>query len=206
MPWTENALAETYSDVEPLIHRVTNAFSRRIGAVDPADLSGEAAIIFLECYDNWNPRIPFEKWLAWKLYRGLLSNARTIARHRIGRRLPPAGSTVRTFRVLDCIGADPDIAIDCGITEDRGWLNQIPDTRSQFDADDFLEGLSDDGRTVAELALYPPVPVIVAAEERWGADKPASLRNAIKEYLGDLGWSLVRIGESFREVAEVLVS
>lgn len=69
-----------------------------------------------------------------------------------------------------------------------------------------LEGLSEEGRQVAELALNPPPDVRLTARSGHGESMPLSMRHGIKRYLKDCGWNANRIRTAFNEIQQALIS
>ena len=83
----------------------------------------------------------------------------------------------------------------------------VPDRRS-FSLDDFLEGLSEDGRKVAGLALSLPFDLVLALRKgRGGRDRedPVRVREAIVGHLTDSGWSEERIRAAWTEISDALL-
>ena len=76
--------------------------------------------------------------------------------------------------------------------------------QTRFDLDRFASELSDDARTVAKLVCDPPTDIKLTAHAGYGLNSPTSIKKALIEFLGDLGWTARRIGESFREIGEAL--
>lgn len=68
---------------------------------------------------------------------------------------------------------------------------------------EFLDGLSEDARTVAKLITEEPFELSLAIAER---GKPTRTRvlSAVREVLRELGWSTGRISQSFEEIREAL--
>ena len=189
MTWQDRACAETWADVEKLLCSIARDFQHRSGA-DLDDLISEVKITFMKAYyGGYNEASRFTSWVGFKATRDLQSRARDIARYNA--RFPMCH--------LDFTIDDAD-DVRTGMPTWDSISRPEPPT---FDETVF-DSLSDDGRHVAGLALRPPLPVILTAEQRHGRDNGYSLRLAIKEYLGDLGWTMARIGEAFQEVASVL--
>ena len=67
---------------------------------------------------------------------------------------------------------------------------------------DLLDDLHEDARLVAKLVIDTPAEIAWIYERKGG--QPRNLRSTIRDYLADLGWTTVRIAESFREVARAL--
>lgn len=76
-----------------------------------------------------------------------------------------------------------------------------------FDVEEFLRGLSDDARLVAEVALTAPLDLrLVHSQQGRRADstEPRGARRALFQLLRELGWNMRRIAASFREIREAL--
>jgi hypothetical protein len=67
---------------------------------------------------------------------------------------------------------------------------------------DLLDELGEDARLVASLVIDTPADIAWIYERKGGQAR--NLRSTIRDYLADLGWSTMRIAESFREVARAL--
>lgn len=67
---------------------------------------------------------------------------------------------------------------------------------------DLLDELNEDARLVASLVIDTPAEIAWIYERKGGQAR--NLRSTIRDYLADLGWTTVRIAESFREVARAL--
>lgn len=88
----------------------------------------------------------------------------------------------------------PRSAVELGTLADR-----------RFDMVEFLDELSDDARTVVRLLFVGNRDVALAEIQRGGLKpKPHQTRNAIREYLRDVGWGAGRILESFQEIRKAL--
>lgn len=68
---------------------------------------------------------------------------------------------------------------------------------------EFLEGLSDDAQQVVLLVFDQPIEVSVSLAQM-GGESPVNVRSAVREFLGDLGWTAGRIASTFREIKEAL--
>ncbi len=64
------AFADTYDDVADRIKMICKAFARKYGS-ELSEVEGEANKIFVECYHNCKPDLPFINWLMYKLKRQL---------------------------------------------------------------------------------------------------------------------------------------
>lgn len=79
----------------------------------------------------------------------------------------------------------------------------VPDRRRASVAE-VLEEVTRDARLAALAVLEPPLDVKINARTCGGGEGSVpSLRMALKEYLGDLGWSAARVCDVFQELNEV---
>jgi len=67
---------------------------------------------------------------------------------------------------------------------------------------DLLDDLHEDARLVAKLVIDTPEEIARIYFAKGG--QPRNLRSTIRDYLVDLGWTTVRIAESFREIGRAL--
>lgn len=80
-------------------------------------------------------------------------------------------------------------------------LSFVPEPK-KFNSKEFLEGLSPDAQMVADLVYNPVMEIELNIAQK--GNTPRQWRNALHEFLEDLGWSFDRITESFSEIAEAL--
>ncbi len=74
-------------------------------------------------------------------------------------------------------------------------------TRERFDFNSLLENVSQDAKEMMKLAINPPL------EVQWLSGRqhnPNQVRNALKQFLRNLGWSNRRIFQSFTEIQNAL--
>jgi DNA-directed RNA polymerase specialized sigma24 family protein len=91
----------------------------------------------------------------------------------------------------------------------HGWepLTEFEDHGpTTFDRDEFMAKLSPDGRTVAGIAMDSPIElqfVVAAIDDR---DPPSddNVREAVRQYLMEQGWTKVRVKRAFQEVKDAL--
>lgn len=74
---------------------------------------------------------------------------------------------------------------------------------SQLKMEDWLSELPEDARTVASLVLKTPIDVKLSLIQL-GKETPANWREAMREFLLDIGWSRNRITQAFRMVKHSL--
>lgn len=166
----------TYDDVRGLIIDTACKFRDAYGG-DLDELIGEAELIFVQRYRRREPgKGTFENWIRYKIWNGLLDEARKIAKRRVRAPMELAD--------LDAVAAR-EPAPPWALAE-------------------FLGALGEDAAYVAGLALDPPIDVRLSAAQRHGEQNPRSIRLAVAEFLKDMGWAAGRIAESFNEIREVL--
>ena len=79
----------------------------------------------------------------------------------------------------------------------------IPDRRrSSWRINDMLEELGEDARLVVKLTIETPAELARIADVKGGQAR--NLRSSLRQYLADMGWTAVRIAESFCEVQRAL--
>jgi len=88
---------------------------------------------------------------------------------------------------------------------EEATFDELAPKQSSFVLPEFLEELSEDARTVAELVLDAPIDIRLALAQHKTV-KPSQLRRAVMGFLKDIGWCAERIAESFSEVSEALRS
>lgn len=173
------AAAETYLDVEKLLHNVVWKFQRRYGGCHE-ELMAEANYCFMERYRNADP-VYGAKWTTWltrKLWYALLDYMNRKMRY--------------------CA------KFPKGSQKDNEYSLQHLKSRESFDKDGFLDELSEDARLVATLALEPPPDVLINSQEGYKTENGCKIEMALIEFLRDLGWATKRIFESFEEIRKAL--
>lgn len=173
---------ETYYEVSRLLDFMVNKFIVRNGG-DFEEYRAEANMIFVNVYDWWEPGngSKFTSSVCNAVYRRLqyLRN-REYARHH-----------------LHCASLDRSTKMDGQRTS---WANCIADNTTEFDRESFEANLSSDACVVLRLLLDSPQEIVDIAVNKGGT--PVDWRSAIRSYLSDIGWSVNRIKESFRELKE----
>ncbi len=80
----------------------------------------------------------------------------------------------------------------------EGWEDKRNGTGFDFVAT--MKELSEDAATVMKLVANTPAEIV----EFVRVDSPMKARQVVRSYLKDLGWSAMRIGETFSEVRSIL--
>lgn len=168
---------EAYTEVERLIRMQVRNFIRRYGKILGTweEVEELANVFFIEAYDRFEPgRAEFTTLVAGHVMIRLINEMRL--KHESHQRFP----------------MEPYI------------LEEHPRTESHFNVDDFLDGLSEDGRTVAKLVLDSPLDIRLTLKKKGNNVTPSRLRSAVVGFLKDIGWAMERIREGFTEVSEAL--
>jgi DNA-directed RNA polymerase specialized sigma24 family protein len=172
-------LDDNYRDCKAILYHTVIRFKRRYGG-DLDDLVSEANEAFLRACYSWREEggASLKTWVRSKVWHALLKARRKQARrHRL---LPTVGAAERL-------------------------LAGLPQPRA-FDLPGLLRELSEGAAEAARLAVEPPLDVLLAAR-RHGRGKrlhAGARRQAVREYLAELGWSVRRINAAFREIREAL--
>lgn len=171
-------VAETYVDMERLIHATVWQFVRKHGG-DVEELFSEAQMHFMECCQAWREGRNNSEDLAVEVRRwvwfGLFDTHRTRTGHRrkVKRKMVTEG------------------------------IELVADYRGQgFDIVALCDQLSEDAAVVARLTLETPAELARVADAKGG--EPRNLRSTIRAYLAGLGWAADRINESFDEIRRAL--
>lgn len=167
-------MEETFSDVERLLHHVTKGF-RKNPLLDPDDVTSAVHLGFVQAYHRWQKG-------------GVTCRFTTLA-----------GNKARN-RVLDLMRRQ----MSRPRTVDISLLGDSVPERSQtppFDLDD--KSMSEDARAVVRLVLSRPLSIEVNLAEL-GPESPANWRQALRDFLSDLGWSVGKIKDVFEEIKGAL--
>lgn len=180
-------IAQTYEDVHPLILKVCHTFRRRYGG-DWDELVGEANEYFMRAYRRFNRhKGRFSKRVAYCVWVCLLD------KHRVRRSRETKLPRVRPFKRRD----------------DGGWEREYDVITNaaqpiRFNLTQLLGEVSHDAAHAIKLAVDPPPKVVRRVSQIDKLKRPKARRSALVEYLTDLGWSMARVLESFKEIAEAL--
>lgn len=193
-PWTDvrkRTAAETYEDVRKLICHVTWRIVRKYGG-DFDEYLSEANEVFLAAYADFDGSCPFSNWLSQCITHRLLDCVRDRCRESSRRRPAPN----------DSVGRIPVWNLSDNGDQHANPVDSVPDVRSTWRIGELLEGLGDDARTVVKLVVETPAKLdsIIRAK----GDQPRNYRSSIRNYLTELGWTAMRVAESFAEVRRVL--
>lgn len=131
------------------------------------DLMSEAEEFFLIACKDWDRERDFEKWVKFVVWKTMLEQARKRAIRNA------------TFRREEC----PDL--------------NILKSKSSFKVEQLLLELSDDARTLVQLALVP--------KRDHTKEGPNRRRESMVAFLLSQGWTPMRIKRAFREVQKALV-
>jgi hypothetical protein len=166
---------ETYLSVQPLIYKTAKAFARRYGKRDFSEVLSEANYYYQVAYRDWDYRrgVLFSTYLTNKIWHGLLDSNKIVQR-----------------RHKLC----PRVEMP---------YNLCAPILSDFDLEDFLLDLSEDGRTLT-LAVISCGPEWFI---RYGPDRTImrNPRKGVRDLLRSLGWKSCRIDKAFNEVKEALL-
>ena len=166
---------EAYLDTSHVLDKVVAAHTRRYGG-DAEEYRSAADEWWMKAFERYDPalRDSFEAWVRTKAAMGMMEHHR---REYVRNNLRPR--------------------------KHRDLTNHPTAVPPEFDLDEFLEGLSEDAKMVVLLVLDTPIDVRLNLAQR-GGDEPKNYRAALREFLGDLGWSFARVMASFREIKEYL--
>jgi hypothetical protein len=165
-----------YPGVRKLILYSVYRFWRRFGG-DVDELKSEAMELFMEAIGDWTEGsgYPVKAFVRRRVWWGLMDSLEKRCQER------------RLFKPV------PDFHWDLHPSREF----------EQFDLDSFMDVLSFDARTVAAIALQPPRAVTQLCKKQ-GSYSPPSMRQAMRSYLMNKGWSKARIDAAFAEVKEAL--
>lgn len=197
-PVARKNASETYEECKTLIHSVVWKVIRRYGG-DFEELMSEANSAFMDAYQTFDGSSAFTSWLHTRVWFSCVS----FVRDRLGEQ-----SRYKPLSMRESVGGIP-----CEVNIDRpdrvgtsaGFADPcdgIPDRRSAWKADDLLEELGEGARLVVSLTLETPADLERVSQAK-GA-QPRNLRSSIRQYLAEMGWTAVRIAESFNEVRRAL--
>jgi hypothetical protein len=167
---------EELESVRFMIRGLISKIRRNKGG-DPDDLQSDAYFYFMKAYSSYDYSTKFSTWVQTKIWYGLLETSRSHA-HDSSRRE------------------------HLGIMQHRVEENTV-ERRRDFDLDQWLEELSEDGRAMAYAALDPPPDIRVECPS--GPQRsPYSYVVAVENYFRDLGWNSARVAAASAEIWEHL--
>jgi len=175
----EDAMTETYVDVERLIKHTVSHFIKRHGTSWGTfdELFSHANESFMVAWHGYKPErgASFSTWCRWVVSKNLSEHQRTA------------------------IYRSRKAQIDyCDMTEIH-----VADNTNYANVIDIFDELDDDAGFVAHLTLNPPQ----ALEPYLAKKKGHSARNqraVIRQYLYDMEWSAKRIDKAFKKIGEAL--
>lgn len=166
------AITDTYNDCKEHIQRLAARFQRLHGG-DLHDLISEANAAFVKHYHTFRKeKGTFGNHMSFRLWRNLMNAAKNIA--------------IRGVKLSQAHETD---------------VEQVSREHAKFNFTEFIEELSEDARNMVTAAIQCPKDVVLnmfASKRK--IDSPYTMRKAIIEYFGDLGWDDVRINNTFEEI------
>lgn len=175
----ENAMTETYEDVQKLIKHTVSHFIKRHGQQWGTfdELFSQANESFMIAWRDYKPErgASFSTWCRWVVSTGLSEHQRgAIYRD-------------RKCRIDYC-----DLsAVHVPDNTDRTWSVKA------------LDEMGTDARYVAHITLNPPA----ALEKQFTEARskgPRNQRAVIRQYLQAINWNVDRINAAFNEIGKVL--
>jgi len=177
MTLREDALTETYYDVEKLIYDICWKFKGIYGG-DFEELAAEANLAYIKAFNKFDgSKGKFSTWLHFTIWKRLL-NFRVNFTH-----------PVRYGRTIEYVEMIHPASMVHENTEHRFV--------------DLLDEVKADAQEIINLFLDIPEVVQVRAIEKGG--RAQNLRTSMKEYARHtLGWTHARIRETFQELTELM--
>jgi len=165
---------QSYEDVRRLIAKVSSSFRRRFGG-DYQEIISEANVAFLEAYRTYDcDRGSFSKRVSYVVYMQLVENACKRMNH------------AKKY---------PEVLITPDVPEKHhhGGLGSI------------LSEVSEDAAIVIRLVLDPPGELYCRMPPpRSSSFRAEEVRDAVADFLLDVGWATRRVIDAFDEIREVL--
>jgi RNA polymerase sigma factor (sigma-70 family) len=192
--WTDTrkrTAEETYEDVRKLICHTVWRIVKKCGG-DFDEYMSEANEVFLTAYADFDGSCPFSNWLVQMITYRLLDVVRDRC-HEQSRCRPAPNDSVGRIPVWS-LSADADSGVNP--------VENVPDARPTWRIGELLEELGDDARTVVQLVVETPAELDAIVKAK--GDQPRNYRSSIRNYLAELGWTAVRVAESFAEVRRAL--
>jgi hypothetical protein len=168
--------AETFTDVEPSLQKWVERESRKQPTLHYDEMSHIGHEAFMCAYASYDHHHATKA--TFKTYMG--NTFKMKVRNAVRR---------RSIERARCEPIDVDIEQEMVESPQRRWV-------------DVWETLPPDAQIVADLAINPPVPVIMSQVERGGAWH--NLRSASRECLIDMGWKNHRISQAFADLLECI--
>lgn len=171
-------VTETYRDVEKLIYKEVGSFQKRFGG-DFDELLSEANLAFMRAYKAYDlTRGEFTTLLVTSIRHGMMNVLRSRMK-----------ANSRKTVSLDAVGCN-----DTALAEQLADEMEPP----KFDLESFAKGLTKDAKTVIEILLDTPTDLESAFF--WAGGEERHWKSSIRQYLQSLGWTAVRVKESFLEL------
>jgi DNA-directed RNA polymerase specialized sigma24 family protein len=148
--------------------------------------------VFLTAYSDFDGSCPFSNWLRQMIVYRLLDCVRNRCQEN-GRRKPEPNDSVSGIPVWSLTGDGRDRS---------NPVDEVPDVRSTWRISELLDELGDDARTVVKLVVETPAELAAVVQGK--GDQPRNYRSSVRNYLAELGWTAVRVAESFNEIRHAL--
>lgn len=175
----ENAMTETYTDVEKLIKHTVSHFIKRHGQQWGTfdELFSHANESFMIAWRDYKPNrgASFSTWCRWVVSKNLSEHQRSAI-----------------YRERKC-------SINyCDLNE-----IQMPDNTDHTTIMEIVDELGTDARYVVMLTLNPPAKLqdqFTTARSKG----PKNQRAIIRQYLHAMDWNTSRVNDAFNEIGKVL--
>lgn len=177
---TPKTLEDGFNKVRDLIFYQVHKFIRSYGG-DFDDLFGDAQELFVIGHNQYLSgatatgmplKFDYATTIRFEVWYGLFDKMRVNLTHK---------------RIVPCVPLED---------------YDIPVSQCEFDTEEFIDGLSKDARTVADLVLNPPEDIFDVILEKGGT--PRNYRSTIRAHLKANGWSSARVDAAFDEIKTVL--
>lgn len=173
----KDALAVTFLEVELLIKHTVHHY-RRLHGGDWEDLFSTALQAFMKAFETHGEskagkKSSFTSYVRWVVWHDLMSE---------GRRIAYRGNLLK--KVDNSVLQDQE-------TRPCGWAFT-----------EFLEDLSsEDARLLVKMIIDAPEELATIIRKR--NLKPRGIKNLVRDFLLESGWTLSRFSEAFEEVKEI---
>lgn len=174
-----DTVEEGYAAVKNLIFDQVHKFRRRYGG-DPDDLVGEANVAFVKGHAALAAKATPAEAYPMEIRRWVWYSLFDAMRVRLERKRKVQFSST---------------------TDQEDVYAEQP--KAVFDREEFVGGLTEDGRVAAELVLSPPEAVERVAMAKGGT--PRNYKSTVRTYLRtESGWSTDRVNAAFEEIMGAL--